>query len=236
MSDPDSKYRNTQNATNLAIKELRSYSVVVFVDSKNDAETLMPPPVVTGLRGATMGTFDPRIVLLSADLTQTLETLGSEKIVGDPARDTYRDLRKSVRKKLDGWKPADKPPADEWIWVRANGRHYRGRFVEVKDGKLHVESEKFGKGSVSLSELSAASLAFAQQLAGAGKEPAEKTPGHSIETWKSSDGKAIEARFVKLEGNKLTVETTAGKSYTFPLQRLDQKSQQRAKQLAVGKD
>ena len=231
VSDPDSKYRNTREAASLAIKELRGYAVVVFLKSKEDEETVMPPPVVTGLRGATMGTFDPRVVVLSADLTQTFATVGSEKIVGNPARDTYRNLRKSMRKKLDGWKPSGKPPAGELIWVRANGRHYRGRFVEVREGRLHVESEKFGKGSVALKELSSASLAFAQQLLASAKSEPEPA-GRKLESWTSSDGKSVKARFVNLNDGRLTVETEEGKSYTFPLGRLDPKSQARARELA----
>ena len=232
VSDSDSKYRNTQQATTLAIKELRSYAVVVFLESKTVKEIEMPPPVVTGLRGPTMGTFDPRIVLLSADLVETLGTAGSEKLVGNAARDTYRDLKKSIRAKLAKWKTGG-TPSDEMIWVRKDGRHYRGRFIEVKDGRLHVQSEKFGKGSLPLDELSPASLSYAKQLAGTKSEAEEPSPGASkIETWTSRDGKVVQARFVALKDELLTVETAAGKAYTFPLDRLDQKSQAKAKQLS----
>ncbi len=41
----------------------------------------------------------------------------------------------------------------------------------------------------------------------------------------------IEARFVSLAAGKLTVETAAGKSYTFPLQRLNEESRARAQAL-----
>ena len=235
VSVPDSKYRNTQQATSLAVKELRSYAVVVFVVSKQDKEVDLPPPVVTGLRGPSMGTFDPRIVLMSADLRQTLATVGSEEIVGDPARETYRRLRKSIRAKL-GEAGAGGTGDAELIWVRKDGRHYRGRFIEVKDGRLHVESEKFGKGSLSLEELSPGSLSYAKLLAGKVEGAVPDGAGDGIESWTSSDGKVIEARFVKLQGETLTVETAAGKSYSFPLGRLEAKSQARAKQLASSFD
>jgi hypothetical protein len=90
VSDPDSKYSKTTAATAQAIKELRRSAVVVFLDSKKDVEMVMPPPVVTSMRGPTMGTFDPRVVLLTADLVHTLEGIDSEKLVGEAARDTYR--------------------------------------------------------------------------------------------------------------------------------------------------
>ena len=147
-------------------------------------------------------------------------------------------LKKSMRKKLDGWKSSGQPPADELIWVKADGKHYRGRFVEVKAGRLRVQSEKFGKGSVSLDQLSPASLAFAKRLSSMGTtaKPAPEQTKPEIEAWTSTDGKVVKARFVRLEDDKLTVETAAGKSYTFPLDRLDQKSQAKAKELARDKD
>ena len=236
VSDPESKYSNTRNATATAIKELRSYAVVVFLVSKKDGETAMPPPVVTALRKPTMGTFDPRLVLMSADLTETFAALGNKELVGNDARDTYRDLKETMRTKLAAWKPSGKPPADEFIWIRTDGRHYRGRFVEVKDAKLHVESTKFGKGSLRLEELSPASRAYAEQLASVGTPQAQNSgKGESepkFENWTSSDGKVVKARFISLQDGKLTVETATGKSYTFPLDRLGEKSQARAKALA----
>ena len=121
--------------------------------------------------------------------------------------------------------------------MRVDGRHYRGRFVEVKEGRLHVESEKFGKGSLPLGELSPGSLAFAKQLAGMKAKPEPEEPvGQKVESWTSSDGKVVKARFVSLKGGELTVETASGKSYTFPLGRLDKNSQAKAKQLAGNKD
>ena len=228
-SVPESEYRNTQQATDLAIKELRSYAVIVFLISKKDGEPTMPPPVVTGLRGSNMGTFDPRFVILSADLKETFETAGNEQITGDPAYAFYKELRKSMRKHLADWKPSTQIPDDELTWVKSDGRHYRGKFIEVKDERLHVESEKFGKGSVALSELGPGSLAYAKLLSDKKPAPTET----KLESWKNTDGKAIEARFVSLKNNQLTVETDAGKSYTFPLDRLDQTSQAKAKKLAT---
>ncbi|MGI9244853.1 MAG: hypothetical protein ACR2RV_28880 [Verrucomicrobiales bacterium] len=232
VSDPDSEYRKTQQATSLAIKELRNYAVIIFLTTKVDGETAMPPTVVTELRQPTMGTFDPRIVLLSADLKEALGAIGSDKIVGDAAYDTYRYLKRTMRAKLAGWKASDKPPAQELIWVRADGRHYRGRFVEVSGGRLRVESDKFGKGSLALGELAPGSLRFARQLSEKGGDAAPEESGHKIETWTSSDGKAVEARFVSLENDEITVETDAGKSYTFPLERLDRRSRMRAEEIA----
>ena len=170
---------------------------------------------------------------MTADLAQTLEALGSDKIVGDAARDTYRNLKKTVRAKLAVWKPGGKPSADELIWVRADGRHYRGRFIEVKEGRLHVESEKFGKGSLALEELSPGSLAFVKQLAGVRANPKREQSERVIQAWTSSDGKVLRARFVRLEDGELTVETAAGNPYTFPLKRLDRESQAKAKRLAA---
>lgn len=234
VSDPDSKYSKTKAATEQAIKELRRSAVVVFLDSKKDAEVVMPPPVVTSLRSPTIGVFDPRVVLLTADLVEVLEEIGSEKLVGDAARDTYRELRKALRGKLDAWRPGGLPPADELIWVRADGRHYNGRFVAVKAGRLHVQSEKFGEGSLPLGELSPCSQIFAKRLAAMVEKPKPGGEEHEVETWTSSEGGDLQASFVSLIDGKLTVETATGKAHTFPLKRLSQESQARAKDLAKG--
>jgi hypothetical protein len=235
VSDPDSNYRKTQEATALAIKELRNYAIIVFLVAKIDGEVAMPPPVVTELRQATMGTYDPRIVLLSADMAQVLGAIGSDKIVGEAAYGTYRNLKRAVRATLSGWNTNGKPPAHELIWVRADGRHYRGRFIDVSGGRLHVESEKFGRGSLALDELAPGSLGFAKQFAGKQERPAPEQSGHRIETWTSTDGKAVDARFINLENDEITVETETGKSYTFPLRRLDRRSRVRAEEIARGK-
>lgn len=167
VSEPESKYSKTQEATTLAIKELRSYAVVVFLVSKKVGELVMPPPVVTGLRGP-IGMFDPRIVLKSADLTETFETIGNEKLVGGAARDTYSELTKLMGKRLDGWESSGNPPAEELTWMRGNERHYRGRYLELKDGELTVETVAGKSYSFPLQRLGKKSQARAQQLFDAG--------------------------------------------------------------------
>jgi hypothetical protein len=53
------------------------------------------------------------------------------------------------------------------------------------------------------------------------------------QSWTSSDGKVIQAKFIKLEGEFVTLEV-GGQQHKFPLARLSPESTAQAKKLAVG--
>ncbi|TDU64270.1 serine/threonine protein kinase [Prosthecobacter fusiformis] len=74
-------------------------------------------------------------------------------------------------------------------------------------------------------------------LAGGSAAPMAATPpaapSAAATTWTSSDGKSIEATFVSLVGDQITLRLTAtGANYTFPLSRLSADSQTQAKTAA----
>ena len=50
--------------------------------------------------------------------------------------------------------------------------------------------------------------------------------------WTNSEGKSIEARFLRLSGNEVLLVTRNGKSYPVPLEKLSRESQALAKRLA----
>ncbi|MBB5037334.1 serine/threonine-protein kinase [Prosthecobacter dejongeii] len=63
---------------------------------------------------------------------------------------------------------------------------------------------------------------------------AAKTPVHAPLTWTSSDGKAIEASFVTLVGDQITLRMSdTQREFTFPLSRLSAESQAQAKAAAA---
>ena len=51
-------------------------------------------------------------------------------------------------------------------------------------------------------------------------------------TWTSSDGKTIQARFLALEGESVSLLLENGKKATVPLSRLNSESQEQAKKLS----
>jgi len=75
-------------------------------------------------------------------------------------------------------------------------------------------------------------------LAGGGGDAPAATPAMAPAaaaptSWTSTEGKTIEATFVALNGDQITLKVTAtGKEFTFPLSRLSQESQAQAKAAA----
>ena len=53
--------------------------------------------------------------------------------------------------------------------------------------------------------------------------------------WKNREGKAIKARFVRLNGDSVLLLLENGKSYAYPLAKLSDESQAQAKKMAEGK-
>ncbi|SVE19172.1 uncharacterized protein METZ01_LOCUS472026, partial [marine metagenome] len=84
-----------------------------------------------------------------------------------------------------------------------------------------------------LTQLSPESQELAKTLANLPKEPAPKPVVGKDEPqeWEDANGKAIRARFIKLEGETLTIEMN-GQNFDLPLARLSPDSQALARQLA----
>lgn len=60
--------------------------------------------------------------------------------------------------------------------------------------------------------------------------PAENSKEKFL-TWTNTEGKAIEARFVRIAGDAVTLLMKDGKSYNYPLAKLNEESQSQAKKL-----
>lgn len=57
-------------------------------------------------------------------------------------------------------------------------------------------------------------------------------PAAGPQSWTSNDGKVVQAAFVSLQGDLITLKTADGKTFTFPLSRLSAESQAQAKAAA----
>lgn len=63
--------------------------------------------------------------------------------------------------------------------------------------------------------------------------PAAEVPAGPLLDWTNTSGKTIQASFVKLDGEKLTIRTKEGKSHTLKLSQLNEASQGQARHEAV---
>lgn len=209
--------------------------MVVYLSTKSSNPFEELSPLVSGaFRHPKIGNIIPKAVIMSADQGSLYAKLSYPQLKDAKA---YSAASKVVKSALAGELPAADPelvPA----WNLKNSRNaYTGRFVELEEGKtLVLKMKKGGKNSrIPLSKLSAGSVAYAEMLekkrTGVAEEDA-KPAALEIETWGSSTaGKTIEATFVSLVGDKVTLKKKNGKKMSFSLSLLSEDSQQRAQLL-----
>ena len=119
-------------------------------------------------------------------------------------------------------------------WTNVQGKTIRAKLVKVLGNNLTIEmaGQEF---PLKLSDLSEDSKSLAQNLAvdkPAGTEPPPANPLPSgIHRWTNKAGRRIEAEFVKLAGDVLTIKMS-GKEFGLPLASLSDQSQALARQLS----
>jgi hypothetical protein len=235
MSDPGTSCGLCVAATQLAFKNLKSHSIIVFLNSKDDNRwEKLSPWVVTGFSEEKMGKIIPKAVITSPDMSELWGQMSYQDLKQDAP---YRGLRKQVDAILKGEAKPDHP-ADRFIYwpLKGKGSFYIGSFVGLDDkGGLRLKMLEGNKlQTIPLDRLSDPCASLALKLASreAATGPVDAAGGsHAIEAWTGSNGKTLQARFVSLEGDSITLEMEDGKTHTLPLERLDEASQLRAKAL-----
>ncbi len=234
MGDSNLEKENYEEALKLAVRSLRGYAVVVFADNQTGGLAELPPAAYTAATDPKLGTFIPRFTLLAPDLSAWWGGTDATLLGSEDARRFLRRAEDQTEIKMAEWAP-DKPLADlreaQLRWPMKENRYGNGKFVDLDGEWLNLEGKNGEKGRYAVADMTEASLAFARELAGAAPAVAG---GFEIETWTSNDGKTLEAKFVSLDGESVTLETAAGKRYTLPLERLDSFSAARAQQLGDG--
>lgn len=220
-----------------AFKKFKRHSVVVYLSTKSPNPFEKLSPIVSGaFRHPKIGNIIPKAVILSPDQGYLYAKLSYPQL--KDSRE-YSKASKLVKAALEGELPATDPDlVPAWNLKNSNSA-YTGTFVELQDGKtLILKMKESGKNSnIPLSKLSKGSVAYAEMLekkrAGVAEEAA-KPADLGIETWGSSTaGKTIEATFISLVGDKVTLKKKSGKKMSFSLSLLSEDSQERAKLLAT---
>jgi hypothetical protein len=113
-------------------------------------------------------------------------------------------------------------------WKSPDGRVLKGRFVETAAGRVTIDKEG-ARVDIPLGKLSPESKALAGKLAecaavavlsGNPDIRSSLASGPPLLSWTSAEGKAIEAEFVKLEGDVVSLRLK-GREVPIPLNRLD---------------
>ena len=213
--------------------------MLVYVNSKASTRYESLSPLVAGaLNCPKVGRTIPIAVISSPDQKEIYTKLSYSQLKKSKM---YSLTSKIVKKALKG----EVPPADATVvpmWHLKKSRRYcSGTFVQLDEGEsLTIASKKSGGSQkIPLSHLSEGAQAYAKlmelQRTGASADGGseEKNTSHTVETWESSkDGKKMKATFISLSDGQITLKKDNGKSITFPLTKLSDKSQQRAKELS----
>ncbi|QQL45046.1 hypothetical protein [Sulfuriroseicoccus oceanibius] len=217
-----------------AFKNFRRHSVVVYISSKAKVRYQEVSPVVVGrFRDKSLGHTIPKAVIVSAD--QSL-WFASSKYADMKGSKEFSRVRKLVKQGLDG--ELDQKPyqyANAWQLL-GPGNVYLGTFVRLSEDGQSMVLKRQDNGtemSVPLDKLVSGAQRAARMMAGGGAEISAEPEVPVMESWVSAEGgKTITAKFQSLSGNRITLVMENGRTVTFDISKLSEKSQQRAKELA----
>jgi len=220
---------------------------MVYINSKNPSSREHLSPLVIGsLDHTKMGKTIPKAVLCSPDQTQIYTKMSYKQL---DVTSEYSKASKLVKAALKGDVPAPDPTTvPAWNLKNVNA-YFQGEFIELtKDNVLVCKGMNGGNRKENLNKFSAGTIAYAkflqQQKSGEQEEAVtddenvnpEKTPSFTLESWESAKGgKVIKGTFVSLKGDKISITKENGKTSTFALKLLSEKSQKRARELASEK-
>lgn len=147
-------------------------------------------------------------------------------------------------------------PLENWTLDLVKKEILRARFVQLTGSKksgVILELENGERKTMSLAYFTPEGRERARELGKMKEEgvpPAAPAPApiagpadkpepvteqkQPFEDWTANNGKTIQARFISLIGDQITLEMPNGKSYTMPLDRLNESSQKRAESIKAG--
>jgi hypothetical protein len=166
----------TFTATEDAFKELKSWAVIVFVESKEKGgeAALLPPPLATTLREGVQRTL-PCVFLCPPSMDDVWVEVGAKQ--KQSAKDFRKELGKSqpaVKTKAATFFKEKTPPppvlpGDKQLsWGLTKGGFYRGKFVRLEDDKLFITDDKGAEsGGIELKDLAPATQRYIRFIAAA---------------------------------------------------------------------
>ncbi len=211
---------------------------MVFLNAKIDGEhSEAPPPVLAAFKTKKMGNVIPKAVVAAPDMSRAWYLLNHDEL-GESK--SYREAKRAVRDIQSGEAQPPEPEAGEMLeWgVKGKNGFYTGSYQGVTDkDEVLLKNPKGDTFPIALEKLGTGSVNYARSLSGKdAPAPAETETAApvapALESWESADGKKIEAKFLSLKDDKVSLENADGKVFSFPLVRLSEASQARARELA----
>ena len=169
LSDSNATLERAQEVDKKVIKELRSYAVIIYLEADFKEVHKLTPPLYTAMQSREMGNFYPKFIVMDPSGEELWESVSFSKVSGAMSKSTFRSLKKSVGKKLDGWEPTTKEPTipDKQLkWPATDpGRSYTGKFVEIDEDKnLVLEDEDGDTTKRALARFSDQAMDYAREL------------------------------------------------------------------------
>ncbi len=188
---------------------------------------MLPPVAFGALRAKSMGNTIPKLAVLNSQASKVWEKLPYKEI----SEKRLKKLKNAVAKYQSGKAIPPEHSDVDLTWVTKNGGAYVGELVEILPNALRLKGKKGKIINAPFKNLSPLSIAYAKQIIGQ-SDSEETTASPAMETWIGNNGKSIQATFIALTGDQISLELKNGKTSSFPLSRLAEESQKRAKELA----
>jgi hypothetical protein len=255
--------RALNDTTEDTLKALTDFAVVVYADAANGSSVeidQLAPPFTTEFASQLSL---PKVVIGSPAEDEVWDTVVSRELGGGKARKAIRQSAAKVKAKSTPYFASKTPvppvmPGDKLlVWGKLDGKgHYQGKYVRVAGDRVYLSANDT-EGSVPFDELLPAAVRYVKFLSegggenkededktaevkppegtkpGAAKPAAEKPAPAPVELWTNKDGKELQAAFVRLADEKVTLRNAEGKEYTIPLESLSLNSRIKAKERAA---
>lgn len=199
--------------------------------------TSMPPPALTAVFAEVQkGGFRGATVICSPEGDKVWKVFLTAASPADQKKITEAAIGE-VKKPIAEWFNARPPhgpqlPDDTPLYWGLLGKNdpAAGVFGKVTSKGIYFkDTDPTGPPDILLADLNQAGLRYANFISAQG----ENAPAAAkMEKWTNAQGKALEASFVSLKDDTLTLRTAAGKNVTLLLKTLAEESQKRAAELA----
>jgi hypothetical protein len=254
--------RALNDTTEDILKSLTDFAVVVYADAANGSSVeidQLAPPFTTEFASQLSL---PKVVIGSPAEDEVWDTVVSRELGGGKSRRAIRQSAAKVKAKSTPYFASKTPvppvmPKDKLlVWGKLDGKgHYQGKYVRVEGDRVYLSANDT-EGSVPFDELLPAAVRYVKFLSegnndtkdedktaevtpnegarpGTAKPAVEKPVPAPVERWTNKDGRELQAAFVRLVDEKVTLRSAEGKEYTIPLETLSLTSRIKAKERAA---
>jgi hypothetical protein len=228
LTNPETRCGLAINATNEAFTRLRNHSEIVLLRTGDRAQfsQQVTPLILRQFSQPELGRFIPKVVVTSPDMSRIFGYIRYEDMRENRH---FMSLARQVREFTSA--PESAPLAEgDFSWYLKTGRVMNGSFIRVEGENLVMKMTESGNESTRpLSDFADGTVLQARVLAAGGSLPATGPirPGDAapMEVWTSADGvRQIQARFISLSGETLTLVNDQGQTLQFGIGLLNEES------------